>query len=174
MSLILAKQFYLSRSSLSLIKSSSSNSFLLSRICGSSKCLSLKRLISFNFGAEKSKNAEEEKPKEVEFTKSPAYVGWKSTYNFFTDPDDIFTRNRPKSQRKVIIASLTAFLVYFCMLREENDIDEILYQPLIKTIPELEKPLIITAIYDHHMMGLPTKQLRDRLKEINEQEETNK
>ncbi|EFN69072.1 hypothetical protein EAG_02835, partial [Camponotus floridanus] len=38
-----------------------------------------------------------------------------------------------------IVFSLAAFLIYFCILREENDIDSILYTNLEDTLKKVEK-----------------------------------
>ena len=89
-----------------------------------------------------------------------AAYGWR-------DPN--FHQTTPPSQRSIVIASMSAILIYFCILREENDVDERLYQPLFVTVPQLEKPLIETAIADHRRMGKNSKELEKRLAEINHQ-----
>lgn len=38
-----------------------------------------------------------------------------------------------------IMTSLAIFMIYFCILREENDIDEIMYRPLPETIKGIDK-----------------------------------
>lgn len=39
----------------------------------------------------------------------------------------------------VISASVGLFMIYFCILREENDIDEIIYRPLPETLKGIDK-----------------------------------
>lgn len=80
--------------------------------------------------------------------------------------DPNFYDHTPKSQRLVVQLSVAAVLIYFCLLREENDIDEIIYQPLIKTRPQLEEPLIVASIAEHKRHGKPSADLEKRLKEI--------
>lgn len=38
-----------------------------------------------------------------------------------------------------VVFSMTAFLIYFCILREENDIDSMLYTDLKDTLKKVEK-----------------------------------
>lgn len=49
------------------------------------------------------------------------------------------TDERLPYQPHVIIFSLVSLLVYFCILREENDIDKLLSQNLDNKIPGLEE-----------------------------------
>ncbi|XP_058807722.1 ubiquinol-cytochrome-c reductase complex assembly factor 4 [Phymastichus coffea] len=39
----------------------------------------------------------------------------------------------------VVSGSIATFMLYFCILREENDIDEIIYRPLPETLQGIEK-----------------------------------
>jgi hypothetical protein len=39
----------------------------------------------------------------------------------------------------VVSTSIAVFLIYFCILREENDIDELIYRPLPQTIKGIDK-----------------------------------
>lgn len=41
-----------------------------------------------------------------------------------------------------VLISMAAFLIYFCILREENDIDAILYNDLEDTLKKIEKEKI--------------------------------
>lgn len=66
----------------------------------------------------------------------------------------------------LIIGSIIIFLVYFCILREENDIDEELEVPLINRIKGLEESQLRQAIEFNKSHGISTKELEQRLKEI--------
>lgn len=71
----------------------------------------------------------------------------------------------------MVLFSLYAILIYFCILREENDVDEILGQHLFVTVPHLEKPMIKAAIESGTLRGTDTSELKSRLREIEEEEE---
>lgn len=98
----------------------------------------------------------------TEFT-SYSLTLFQAAYNW-RDPN--WKDHTPPSQRYVVIWSTAAVLIYFCLLREENDIDEIIYQPLVKTVPAIEQQLIEASISEHRRHGLPTTDLEKRLKEI--------
>lgn len=69
-----------------------------------------------------------------------------------------------------MIASVAAFLIYFGILREENDIDENMYKPLFETVPHLEVPMLEAAIRDYQQLGRSTVELEKRLQELRHQE----
>ena len=89
-------------------------------------------------------------------------------YNFEEEEED----TRPPSQRYFVLASWAAFMIYFCILREENDIDERIYQPVWKTVPELEVPLFEAAVIQHKRLNLPTAELEAHLKEALERQKS--
>lgn len=47
--------------------------------------------------------------------------------------------NMPDYQPPIVLISLAVFLIYFCILREENDIDELLYVDLDTSLKRIEK-----------------------------------
>ncbi|KAI1286835.1 hypothetical protein HDE_10764 [Halotydeus destructor] len=114
----------------------------------------------------KATGDEEVEEEPVKYSGSKAHTEWRAAYNF-RDPH--FEEHTPPSQRYVVIASLAAFMIYFCVLREENDLDEKMYQPLSKTMPELEVPLIEAAIREHRRLNMSTQQLEERLAELKHQ-----
>lgn len=58
----------------------------------------------------------------VKFSESPA-SGWKASYSRQgVNKEDIAAWFQPY----VILGSISAFLLYFCVLREESDIDDML------------------------------------------------
>ncbi|XP_014663181.1 PREDICTED: uncharacterized protein LOC106805922 [Priapulus caudatus] len=66
----------------------------------------------------------------------------------------------------VILGSVSAFLIYFCVLREENDIDDELDVPLIDRIKGLEETQLRQSFEYNSSKGLPTERIEQRLKEI--------
>lgn len=48
----------------------------------------------------------------------------------------------PWYQSYMVMLSLTVFLIYFCILREENDIDLMLYNDLGDTMNKFDKTLV--------------------------------
>lgn len=69
-------------------------------------------------------------------------------------------------QPLVITGSLAIFLIYFCVLREENDIDEKLSMTLYDHIEGLEEVQVEQSIRYNTANGLPTLELEKRLKEL--------
>uniref|UniRef100_A0A131YPN2 Uncharacterized protein n=1 Tax=Rhipicephalus appendiculatus TaxID=34631 RepID=A0A131YPN2_RHIAP len=74
---------------------------------------------------------EDDKP--YTYTTSNA-AKWKAAQSFRT-PET----NAPPAQRWSVLASISAFLIYFCVLREENDLDQHLARPITETVPELKQ-----------------------------------
>jgi len=70
----------------------------------------------------------------------------------------------------VIIASLSVFLVYFCILREENDVDEELGKTLYDRISGLEEKQLELSLQYNEENNLDTTAIKNRLKEIKENE----
>lgn len=66
----------------------------------------------------------------------------------------------------VIAASLTIFMIYFCVLREESDIDQELNRTLYSRISGLEEHQLEVVLEYNLDRGLPTKEITDRLEEI--------
>ena len=76
-----------------------------------------------------------------------------------------------KYQPVVVAISLAAFLIYFCILREENHLDLVIGETLVEVLPEMEEGLIISKIKENRILGLDTADLEKRLKEIKEAKE---
>lgn len=66
----------------------------------------------------------------------------------------------------VITGSLVVFMVYFCILREENDVDEKLSMSLYDRIEGLEEHQLEASIQYNRGHGLSTLELEKRLKEL--------
>lgn len=60
------------------------------------------------------------------------------------------TEEIPWFQVYSVIGSVAIFLIYFCILREENDIDAQLSRPIFETVPQLEKNTLIT-LYKYNL-----------------------
>lgn len=75
------------------------------------------------------------------------------------------TGDAPRIQGIVIAICMATFLIYFCILREENDIDEMLgNKDLWKEVPQLEETVIKVAIQEHKKLGKDTAELENALK----------
>ena len=73
-------------------------------------------------------------------------------------------RGIPKSQPYIIIGSLAVFMVYFFVLREENEFDELIYKPLEKSIEKPNFVFIEAKIQEYEKYGLDTKKLKTVVK----------
>lgn len=69
----------------------------------------------------------------------------------------------------VILGSLTIFLIYFCVLREENDIDKELSRSLYSRIEGLEEVQLRMSLRYNLDNGLDTTAIIQRLQEIEEE-----
>uniref|UniRef100_A0A182NW70 Uncharacterized protein n=1 Tax=Anopheles dirus TaxID=7168 RepID=A0A182NW70_9DIPT len=72
----------------------------------------------------------------------------------------------PWFQPYVVNFSVAIFLIYFCVLREENDIDEGLGRSLFEHVPGLEEKQLILNYHYNKENGLPTLEIEDRMKEL--------
>lgn len=72
---------------------------------------------------------------------------WKAKTNRVgtNDPDEMFYY-----QPMIVVASMAIFMIYFFILREENDIDAHLRKDIFEVIPELEKSTLIT-LYKYNL-----------------------
>ncbi|CAN8003244.1 unnamed protein product, partial [Ixodes hexagonus] len=82
-------------------------------------------------------DVEHEEDKPVTYSTSKA-AQWKASHSFRPP----INQDTPAAQRYSVLISTAAFLIYFCILREENDLDEILDRPLSATIPDIEKMVV--------------------------------
>ncbi len=107
--------------------------------------------------------------KPVKYTTSDAHLKHKAYENFRFSEEEI--AESPVYERPILLASFAIFLIYFAILREPNDIDERLGANLFDTVPELELPLIESAIQNYEMLGLDTTQLKKRFNELKQLKE---
>lgn len=101
------------------------------------------------------------KDEPIKYSTSEA-AKWKAIYS--TSGESYY--ETPKIQSTVVVFSLTAFMVYFCILREENDLDEWM-RDLEKTMPlQVEEAQLRAEIENCKKKGLDIKLLESRLKEV--------
>lgn len=72
----------------------------------------------------------------------------------------------------VVLASLAAFMVYFMILREENDIDQELSRSLYSRIEGLEEQQLQIALEYNKEHGLGVSDIETRLTEIREEKQS--
>lgn len=73
--------------------------------------------------------------------------------------------HRPKYSPWIVHFSLASFLIYFCILREENDVDELLKRDLYDHFGE-EASRLKKAFDYNRKHNLPTQEIVNRLREI--------
>jgi hypothetical protein len=129
-------------------------------------CVLQKSLKKFYSNSTKSDEMDD---KPVKYTTSKAHLKHKSYENFRFSDEEI--AETPVYERPILLTSFAIFLIYFGILREPNDIDEKLGANLFDTVPELELPLIESAIQNYEMIGLDTTQLKNRFDELKQLKE---
>uniref|UniRef100_A0A182MP43 Uncharacterized protein n=1 Tax=Anopheles culicifacies TaxID=139723 RepID=A0A182MP43_9DIPT len=72
----------------------------------------------------------------------------------------------PWFQPYVVNFSVAVFLIYFCILREENDIDEGLGRSLFEHVPGLEEKQLIVSYHYNKENGLSTVDIENRMREL--------
>jgi hypothetical protein len=112
---------------------------------------------SAHVSAEKS----DELDKPVQYSKSKA-----STWKAEETRSGGHLEDYPSYQPYIISGSLTVFLLYFCVFREENDIDEELGKSLYDRIGGLEERQLQTALKYNSEHGQDTSAIVKRLKEL--------
>jgi len=100
----------------------------------------------------------------VKFTKSGAY-----TLNPLM-ANEQKRRDTPWFQGPLVAFSTASCLLYFTMLREENDMDVELAGKLYDKVEGLEKMDLINSIKYNEEHGLDTRALKQRLKEVLQEE----
>ena len=113
----------------------------------------------------------EEEP--VKFTSTSAFKGAGSA-EFHRAKLDARPRRRPrpKYEASIIAVSFAAFLIYFCVLREENDIDKMLEERTIfDHIEGLERQTLEVALINAEKAGADTTQIKQRLQVLKADEE---
>jgi len=74
--------------------------------------------------------------------------------------------NAPWYQIHCIMGSLAVFLIYFCVLREENDVDEQMGQSIWERIPSLQEQNLMHKIREGEVAGTDVGKLKNELEEL--------
>ena len=112
-----------------------------------------------------NKFSESEDPdKALVFSKSKA-ASWSDRSSF--SGRNHFTDYIPWYQPFSISASIGAVLIWFCILREESDVDKELGKSLYERIDGLEKKQLELSLIHNRSTGKDTKAIQERLDEIN-------
>ncbi|CAG9865291.1 unnamed protein product [Phyllotreta striolata] len=109
----------------------------------------------------KNEPTEDEGP--IKYSQSPA-VKYKAKDSRIGDSD-----NRLWYEPYVIIASLSAFLIYFTVLREENDIDVDLSRSLYSRIDGMEEFQLRQLLQYNLKNGIETDSITRRLKQLEDE-----
>lgn len=78
-------------------------------------------------------------------------------------------QNMPWYQPFCVVGSVAIFLIYFCVLREENDVDVEFNKTLYDRIKGLEKTQLLLSYKHNKEMGKNVEDIERRLKEIEEE-----
>ncbi len=54
--------------------------------------------------------------------------------------------------------------VYFVLIREENELDELMMRPLEDVVPNIKEQTLMASIANYERMGLDTRELKEALK----------
>ncbi|XP_066996154.2 ubiquinol-cytochrome c reductase complex assembly factor 4 [Anabrus simplex] len=124
----------------------------------------ISRLPTFCYQSSSTKAQEDEDNKPLKFTSSQA-SSWKAKHSRGAMDDD----DKPWYQGLVVSLSTGVFLLYFCVLREENDVDEELGKSLYGRIEGLEENQLKLSLKYNEEHGLDTSAIKQRLREIQEE-----
>ncbi|XP_045138888.1 uncharacterized protein LOC123520567 isoform X2 [Portunus trituberculatus] len=121
-------------------------------------------LASYRYKSTKASEEEIDLDEPLKFSTSRAAT-WKArdTYGSMVTEDKM-----PWYQPYVVALSLSTFLLYFCVLREENDVDTSLRMSLYDRIEGLEEKQLELTLEEYIQSGKDTAPVRERLKEIRE------
>ncbi len=81
--------------------------------------------------------------------------------------------DRPKHEQTIVVLSMFIFFVYFFILREESDVDDILYggeTTLYDKVPGLEKSELLSKISYYEKVGRDPTALYTQLVELEARE----
>ncbi|CAF0778242.1 unnamed protein product [Brachionus calyciflorus] len=108
-----------------------------------------------------SKNLKDSKISDepIKYSTSKAKT-WDSIDSFMSKT----ARTTPKSQPIIVSLSVLAFLLYFILIREENELDKKVSRPLEESVPNIKEMTLKHQILQYEQMGLNTRELREALK----------
>ena len=109
----------------------------------------------------KSTKQSEDPNMPLSFSKSNA-ASWSAKKSFSGGGN---TDDSPWYQPFMISASVTAILLWFCVFREENDIDKELGKSLYERVDGMEKKQL-ELVLKNNVQGVDTVSIRKRLDEL--------
>ncbi|KAB0793183.1 hypothetical protein PPYR_12803 [Photinus pyralis] len=118
------------------------------------------RSIKFCSARPNSTKPTEDISRPVVYTRSAANQ-WKAQYSREGGPN-----TRLWYEPYVVLTSIAVFLIYFCILREESDIDRKFDKSLYDHIEGLEEKQLIISLKYNEEHGLDTKAIVTRLEEL--------
>lgn len=113
--------------------------------------------------ASKSTKKDESDPdlnRPINYLESPA-AQWKAQWS-----TKGIKSERPWFETYIVLGCVTAFMLYFCVLREENDIDEHLKMPLYSNVPGMEESNLLTTYKFNKEHGKDNREVEKRMKEL--------
>jgi hypothetical protein len=96
----------------------------------------------------------------VKFSTSKA-KSYDPTITFISTGGD---RQQPRYQPFIISFFLVVMFVYFVLIREENELDELMMRPLEDVVPNIKEQTLMASIANYERMGLDTRELKEALK----------
>ncbi|KAK4873695.1 hypothetical protein RN001_013055 [Aquatica leii] len=115
---------------------------------------------STNYSTKPTSNETPDLEKPIAYTQSPANK-WKAEYSRQGTSQD-----RLWYEPYVVLASVAVFLVYFCILREESDVDHEFEISLYSRVKGLEEQQLLIAMKNRQAQGLDNTIYEQRLKEL--------
>jgi len=79
--------------------------------------------------------------------------------------------NAPWYQVHCVTGSLAVFLLYFCVFREENDLDEYVNESIWDKVPQLKEQDLVQKISKGKKLGTDVSELVEELKELRQKRE---
>uniref|UniRef100_A0A914VI74 Uncharacterized protein n=1 Tax=Plectus sambesii TaxID=2011161 RepID=A0A914VI74_9BILA len=113
---------------------------------------------------------------ESKFSESKAFRGGRAKdatpLSRIPDLGDYYdTINYRRKKNISLLVSVMAFMIYFFILREENDLDETINQPPWVMVPRLERDVIRRKIARARLAGENTTDLEKELASLDKKEE---
>ena len=108
-------------------------------------------------------------PSDDELAKPLAFVGSAAhSYVSSSGRTGHLNADKPTWQPLVVSVSMIVFMIYFFILREENDIDEKISNDAPNTMANMEVQQLKTALRFNLANGIPVEVIKERLAELGE------
>lgn len=133
------------------------------------RCSPSMTLVKSRFKAtQKSDDDEIDLDAPIKFSSSRAAT-WKSRITYSGEQTEV--NKRPWFEPYVVIVSISVFLIYFCILREESEVDKEFSKTLYDHISGLEEKQLELALEHSIATGKETTAIKNRLAELQRQKE---